>query len=196
MKPLFILALLLSGCGPEDNHPPDQVPGSTAGTGGGGGTGGGSGAAGGNPQPQTWDSDMPTSTTWTHPPVASGQVYWRLVEGYYYGPGDSASAGGDHHIFFQAKDVDGTLLANQMGCMLTGGANPVYALTKEAVDQYKGNFPMYASGWCGTPIDDSAGPYSFLMVQDDLPSTRVDGMGLHCNFHMTWWLVYQKTVAP
>ena len=175
----IVLALSLSGCEPGNDHPDDVRP-----------------AVAATDAPAVWDSDMPKSTTWTHPSVQSGQTYWRLVEGYYYPPGESASAGGDHHIFFQAKDANGQLLAGQMGCMLAGGINPVYALTKDAVDEYKGNFPMYASGWCGSPIDDAAGPYSFFMSQDGLPSTRVDGMGLHCNFHMTWWLVFQKTVAP
>ncbi len=34
------------------------------------------------------------------------------------------------------------------------------------------------------------------MIQDGLPSVRVDGMGLGCNPHLTGWLGFQKTVAP
>ena len=173
----ILLALSLSACEPKDEHG-DDAP-TTAGA------------------PAVWDSDIPLSTTWTQPAVTRGQAYWRLVEAYYFPPGESAAVGGDHHIFFQAKDLSGTLLQNQMGSMLTNGVNPVYAVTKGAVDLYAGNFPMWGSGWCGTSIDvPPGGPYSFLMAQDGIPSTRVDGMGLHCNFHMTWWLVYQKTVAP
>lgn len=174
----ILLALSLSACEPKDEHDDDHGSAPVS-------------------APSVWDSDMPLSTTWTQPAVPSGQAYWRLVEAHYYPPGESASVGGDHHIFFQAKGLDGTLLEGQMGSMLTNGANPVYALTKGAVDNYAGNFPIWASGWCGTPIDTlPGGPYSFLMAQDGLPGTRVDGMGLHCNYHMTWWLVYQKTIAP
>jgi hypothetical protein len=114
----ILLALALPGCEPGNDHADER-----------------SAAAPAGGAPSTWDSDMPKSTPWTPPAVSRGQTYWRLVEGYYYGPGDSAAVGGCHHIFFQARDLDGTLLANQMAAMLTGGADPVYALTKDAVDQ-------------------------------------------------------------
>jgi hypothetical protein len=203
MRALTLLALLLAaGCEEGNDHLEGAAPPSAGGGTGGGGTGGGGGGTGGGTvptssgtPPDVWDSDMPGSTTYHTPPMASGQLYWRLVEARYYPPGQSSSVGGDHHIYFQAKGLDGRLLEGQSGLALLYD-NALYAATKGAADHYRGDIPMFGTGWCTSDIDTNPGPYSFRMVQDNLPSTRVDGMGLHCNHHMTWWLVFQKTVAP
>jgi hypothetical protein len=171
------------------------------GTSGGGTSGGGTSGGGGTlptsdgAPPDVWDSDMPLSTTYHAPTVASGQAYWRLVEGYFYPSDVSASVGGDHHIYFQAKDFNGTLLEGQQG-MATLYDNQLFAVTKGAIDGYRGDIPMYGTGWFSADINDSPGPYSFQMTQGGLPSYRVDGMGMHNNYHTTWWLVFQKSIAP
>jgi hypothetical protein len=193
-------------------------------SGGGGSSGGGSSGGGGAPPPPTtttapggggappppppgggmvstgtppavWDADMPASTTYHSPTVVSGQPYWQLVEARFYPPDVSATVGGDHHIMFKALDFNGTALEGQSG-IATFFDNTAVAQTKGAVDQYLGNVPMFGTNWCTNDINSSPGPYSFQMAQGGLPSTRVDGMGMHCNHHTTWLLIFQKTLAP
>lgn len=147
--------------------------------------------------PDSWDADTPGTTSYELPIVASGQLYWRLVSLEYYPPDVSASQGGDHHLYFFARDEGGTLLADQTAKMTIFGTNDAFAATKGAVDGYRGNFAMFGTSWCTSDIDTGqAGPYAVRMTQDNLPSTVVSGMGLHCNGHMVWTLTFRKTVAP
>jgi hypothetical protein len=194
----IVALLLLAGCIGDGKAPPKTpsaaAPGGTPPPGGGGG-GGGTTFTSTGPAPAFWDSDMPLSTTWHAPTLAPGQTYWKLVSASYYPPGASASVGGDHHLYFQAKDFNGSFLSGQQGKATVFG-NIMHAVTKEAVDQYRGDIPMFGTSWNGTDIDLSAGPYSFTMTQGGLPSYRVDGMGMFNNHHMTWFLVFQKAVAP
>lgn len=201
--PALVVALLfLAGCIGDGKAPP-KTPSAGTGSSGGGtpppppppGGGGGPPFVSTGPAPATWDSDMPLSTTWHAPTVAPVQAYWKLVSANYYPPGESSSVGGDHHIYFRAKDFNGAFLEGQQGKAQLYD-NAIIAVTKGAVDQYRGDIPMYGTGWGGTNIDLSAGPYSFMMTQGALPSYRVDGMGMFNNYHMTWFLVFQKAIAP
>ena len=149
--------------------------------------------------------------------VASGTGYWRLKTAVFE---DESQAGGTHHIFMKALDVNGNPIENQKifrtwgynqfsvnesVCVSTGGStNWDCALTKGGgIDNYFGNFPM----WASCPQGACNGPFNAFISQTSSPagligqSDKVIGMWMHnpngtgCGAHVSFRLTWQWTIS-
>ena len=101
---------------------------------------------------------------------------------------DESEAGGLHHMFYKCLDVDGNHLSGVTVVQEWVGGN-IQAATKTAPDW--ADIPIWG-GWCpATP----PGPYSGY-VGDGMPTYRLVGMGLPCNRHVAYRMIFQKAVAP
>ncbi len=141
-------------------------------------------------EPDVWDSRLDDlGIFWVDAGVSPGAWYWRLVSAVYE---DESESNGNHNIYYKALDSSGQPTEGQL-CWAAWptGAPEEYAevYTKGELDGYWGDFPMYG-GWCPYYPEGPRGPYGAYV---DGPSDEVWGMGLPCNIHVNYRLVWQWT---
>lgn len=143
--------------------------------------------------PDEWDSrldDLGVYLEECDPP--EGTWYWRLVSARYE---DEQQAAGTHHVFFRTLDENGTPLEGQkvfQAWPTDAPTNTAWAETKGPIDDYWGNLALFG-GWCPFWPEGGHGPYGAYV---DGVSDAVWGMGLPCNRHVSFRLVWQWTLSP
>jgi len=141
--------------------------------------------------PDIWDPDMDTLGVTLEPAAVSvGQRYWRLVEGW---ADDPVEGGEKINIFFKTKDLGGSFIG---GVWVRTEWNGGYSDIQTKADPDWGDYPMSGGNWCpATP----PGPYSTKVLGRNQsspdPSDRVVGMGLPCNNHWSFRLIFEETIA-
>lgn len=134
-----------------------------------------------------WDPELTTIGVQLEPASpAPGQAYWRLIQAWYE---DETESGGTHHIYIRCLNEAGQPLQG-VKIWLEWPDGAASDFTKgPGIDDYWGNLAMAGGNWCPpTP----PGPYA---AHVDGVSDRVAGMGLPCNRHVNYRLIYKRTVA-
>lgn len=141
------------------------------------------------PQPE-WDPRLSNELfmIWEPAQVASGQPYWRLVRARLC---KDDECGGMTNVFFKIYDESGNQLEG-VAARLSWPEGSNVSLSKGGSDW--SDFPLYGhDGWF--PADcHCRGGYNFNV--EGLPSDRVLGMGLPANLHFSYFLEYQRSIAP
>lgn len=156
------------------------------------------------------------------PQVAAGQGYWRLSRAEFQ---DEQQSGGNHHIYVRAQNASGqgivdqkffvsypynSLTINESICVQSGSPGWTCALTKAAgIDDYFGNFPMYAAcppGACGGAynafISETSSPAGLIGKSDKLigmwmHNPNGTGCAAHVNFRLTFkWTINSNPTPP
>lgn len=119
--------------------------------------------------------------------VQIGQYYWKLVDLAFCDP---FIGGGKVNIFYQVKNESGQLIANQ-ACTANFGTTNVTIMTKVPPDW--GDYAMTGGNWCPDWLGGGGhGPYNAWV--NGAPSDSVNGMGLPCNQHISFYCTWQYTL--
>lgn len=140
------------------------------------------------PQPE-WDGRLNEFyITWQPAAVASGQQYWRLVSARLCAPEE---CGGKVNIFFKALDEAGNPIEGVIARDWWPDGS-VTNLTKAGGEW--ADFGMWGhDGW--DPFVCKCGGGHNIKLEG-LPSDEVHGLGLPINQHYSYFLVFQRSVAP
>ena len=145
-------------------------------------------------EPDTWDGRLDDlGIYYTEDEAPAGTWYWKLVSGTFE---DENESGGTHHIYFKVLDEAALPMEGQKVWQAWPTGNPTgsaSALTKGSLDQYWGNLAMFGGNWCPFWPEGGHGPYGAYV---DGRSDEVWGMGLPCNRHVSYRLVWQWTRSP
>lgn len=144
-----------------------------------------------NAAPDVWDPDFDTlGIVYEEANVQPGQRYWKLVEAY---ADDPDEGGGRINIFYRTRDLSGNQIAG-VWVRTTYGSLNTDTQTKAPPDW--GDFPQSGGNWCPP---DPPGPYTTFVIGRSQatpdPSDRVVGMGLPCNYHWSYRLTFEETIA-
>ncbi|MCZ7573189.1 MAG: cyclic nucleotide-binding domain-containing protein [Ardenticatenaceae bacterium] len=140
------------------------------------------------PQPE-WDGRLNEFyISWQPAAVGSGQQYWRLVNAKLCTPEE---CGGKVNIFFKALDEGGNPVEGVVARDWWPDGS-VTNLTKAAGEW--ADFGMWGhDGW--DPFVCKCGGGHNLKLEG-LPSDEVHGLGLPINQHYSYFLIFQRSVAP
>ena len=133
--------------------------------------------------------------------VPIGNFYWKLVSATFESdgeifppPGGGSESQGTHAIYIKALDANGDPIEHQKAIASWPTGSPhteVELFTKGPIDDYWGDFAMSGGNWCPFFPDGPRGPFGAYL--GDEPSDRVWGMGMPCNRHVSFRLVWQWT---
>lgn len=141
-------------------------------------------SSGGNQNTPNWDSKLnDLGIQYISATPAPGTWYWQLVTAEFL---DAQEAGGSHHIFYKALDQHGNPIEGIKSWQVWPDGN-AFGYTKGPIDNYWGNMALYGS-WCPHWPTGGHGAYSAHL---DGTSDQVSGMGLPCNQHVSYRLIWQ-----
>lgn len=138
-----------------------------------------------------WDPDLAMLGIRLEPAnVAPGQRYWRLVDAWADSPSEG---GGNVDIYYWTRNPSGGAAPS----VWVNRGTPLGPGIVQTNGEGYGNLRMEGGNWCpATP----PGPYSCRVHGRDYanpdPSDAVIGMGLPCNYHWSYRLIFQETTAP
>jgi len=140
--------------------------------------------------PDVWDERLDDlGIHYIESDAPPGTWYWKLVSAMYE---NEEEAGGKHHVFIKVLDENGQPLEGQKIWLAWPTGNPtdsVQDFTKGPLDDYWGNLALFG-GWCPFWPEGEHGPYGAYV---DGPGDQVWGMGLPCNRHVCYRLIWQWT---